>query len=170
MDKEYIVLEEVKENRHISQRQLAEKTGLSLGSVNILLKKMVKEGLIKMEFIPANRVAYMLTPKGMVEKANKTYKYIKHHYRVIEETKEKAKVILTQLLEENPKIYIVLDEEEVSQLVRIAIAELDVQDKVVIVGRSQEIYQENLLVVLNRVDYETYVQKNGKVVDLVERL
>lgn len=39
MDKEHIILEEINENQNISQRQLAQKTELSLGSINILLKK-----------------------------------------------------------------------------------------------------------------------------------
>lgn len=170
MDKEYIVLEEINENKHISQRQLAQKTGLSLGSINLLLKKMIKEGFIKIESIPANRVVYMLTPKGMMEKANKTYKYIKHHYRMIEETKEKLKKVLSQLIEENKNIHVILDEEEISQLVKIVIEEMEIKEKVVLIDNEEEVYQADLLVILNRVDYEKHVGENGKVINLMEKL
>ena len=87
-DKNYLLLSEIDANCDISQRELSDKTGVSLGSVNLLIKKMIREGLIKMEMINANRVIYMLTPNGMAEKAEKTVRYIRHHYNAIQEAKE----------------------------------------------------------------------------------
>lgn len=46
MDKELILLDEIGRKAGVSQRELAEKSGVSLGNVNLLLKKMVKEGLV----------------------------------------------------------------------------------------------------------------------------
>lgn len=170
MDKEYIVLEEINENQHISQRQLSQKTGLSLGSVNLLLKKMIKEGLIKIETIPANRVIYMLTPKGMAEKANKTYKYIRHHYRMIEETKQKIKDIIVKLLEKSSFIYIVLTEDEISLIVKASIEELDIKERIILINDDKEMRQEGVLLTLNSSDYEKYKKLCKDVVNLGERL
>lgn len=171
MDKEYIVLEEINENQHISQRQLSQKTGLSLGSVNLLLKKMIKEGLIKIETIPANRVIYMLTPKGMAEKANKTYKYIRHHYRMIEETKQKIKDIIVKLLEKSSFIYIVLTEDEISLIVKASIEELDIKERIILINDDKEMRQEGVLLTLNSSDYEKYKELcNNVIVNLGERL
>lgn len=78
-DKDYLLLSEIDANSDISQRDLSNKTGVSLGSVNLLMKKMIREGLIKMEMTHANRIIYMLTPKGMAEKAEKTVRYVRHH-------------------------------------------------------------------------------------------
>ncbi len=39
-DNEILILEELEKNSNITQRDLSEKTGLSLGMVNILLKKV----------------------------------------------------------------------------------------------------------------------------------
>jgi len=39
-DNEILILEELEKNSNITQRYLSEKTGLSLGMVNILLKKL----------------------------------------------------------------------------------------------------------------------------------
>lgn len=105
---------------------------------------MIKEGLIKMESIPANRVAYMLTPKGMMEKANKTYKYIKHHYRAIEETKTKIKKTIIQLLDERGRIQL-FDEDK-------------------------KIDDKEILLTVNNEDYQKYKKLYDRVVDLGERL
>ena len=123
IDHEYILLTEIEANQSVSQRELSRKAGLSLGSVNILLKKMAKQGLIKMESIPANRIIYMLTPAGMAEKAFKTVRYIKVHYKVIEETKERIRAGLMTLQQKYSTICILKSEDELTEIVQQAVQE-----------------------------------------------
>ncbi len=123
-DKEYLILTQIDANPDSTQRDLSRHTGLSLGSVNLLLKKMVREGLIKIDSIPAHRVAYMITPQGMVEKANKTVNYIKRHYNAINQTKETMKAILAELLTQHPTLYILRTPDEVGNLVITAVEEM----------------------------------------------
>ena len=63
-----------------SQRQIAQKTGLSIGKVNYCLKALVDIGFIKIDnFTKSNQkinYAYILTSKGMQEKAVITKKFI----------------------------------------------------------------------------------------------
>jgi len=56
-------------DQKVSQTKLAERLGIATGLVNILMKRAVKRGVIKMKQIPARRYAYYLTPKGFAEKA-----------------------------------------------------------------------------------------------------
>lgn len=125
MDKEYIVLHAIEENANVTQRELSSKTQISLGSVNLLINKMVKEGLVKINQIPMNRVTYMLTPKGMAEKINKTSKYIKYHYNYINEMKERMQEQLLKLVAEHQKIYVVLEDDEISEMVKLAAHNID---------------------------------------------
>ena len=67
-DNELKLMSEISENENITQRELSKKLNLSLGSVNILIKKMIKEGLIKMNQVSTRQVFYMLTPAGIMEK------------------------------------------------------------------------------------------------------
>lgn len=122
-DKGYILMNEIESNQDISQRELSQKTGLSLGTVNLLLQKMIKQGLIKMETIPANRVIYMLTPIGIAEKAVKTVHYIRNHYQIIQETKSKIKQKLEQFHQQYDVIYISMPENELDSLVQTAVDE-----------------------------------------------
>ncbi len=117
MDKEYIVLSEIEKNSKITQRELSKKTELSLGSVNILLNKMAKEGLIKIKQIPMNRVLYMLTPAGMSEKIRKTSAYIKYHYNYINETKTRITSVIQELQKQHNSICIILDQDEIGNIV-----------------------------------------------------
>lgn len=122
-DKDFLLLSEIDAKSDISQRELSHKTGLSLGSVNLLIQKMIREGLLKMEMIPVNRVIYMLTPKGMAEKAEKTVRYVKRHYNAIQETKERIKRKLDQHEKQYEQIIVCQPESELKDLVRATIEE-----------------------------------------------
>ena len=63
-----------------SQRQIAQKTGLSIGKVNYCLKALIDIGFIKIDnFTKSSQkinYAYILTSKGMQEKAAITKQFI----------------------------------------------------------------------------------------------
>ena len=65
---------------HASQRQIAQQTGLSIGKVNYCLKALVDIGFIKIDnFTKSSQkinYAYILTPKGIKEKAAITKQFI----------------------------------------------------------------------------------------------
>ena len=100
METEYKVLSHLQENETTTQRQISKRTGLSLGSVNLLLKKMVRKGLVKIERLNKRTVRYILTPQGIKEKSSLTYRYIKSTYHLIEKINQK----LDQLVAERENI------------------------------------------------------------------
>lgn len=81
--KERQLLSFLHQNEMTSQRKIASGTGLSLATVNILLKRMIKRGLIKIEQLDRRSLRYMLTPKGLAEKSRLTYDYVVYSYRLI---------------------------------------------------------------------------------------
>jgi DNA-binding MarR family transcriptional regulator len=83
MEPEYAVLNHLHENEITTQRKISKRTGLSLGAVNLLLKKMARKGLIKIEKLNARNVRYVLTPQGLHEKSRLAYRYIRQSYKQI---------------------------------------------------------------------------------------
>jgi DNA-binding MarR family transcriptional regulator len=81
MENEYQVLNHLQENEITTQRKISSKTGLSLGAVNLLLKKMTRKGLIKIETLNTRTMRYILTPQGLQEKARLTYSYMRQSYQ-----------------------------------------------------------------------------------------
>ena len=69
MTNEFVVLKSIESKNTITQRELAKRTGLSLGAVNVLIKRLINKGLLKIEHINAKTMKYILTPKGIMEKA-----------------------------------------------------------------------------------------------------
>ena len=83
MESEYQVLSHLQDNEITSQRKISGSTGLSLGMVNLLLKKMVRKGFVKVEKLSSHTIRYILTPQGMNEKIKLTGDYIRKSYRQI---------------------------------------------------------------------------------------
>lgn len=129
LDNEYIIMTEVSENIKVTQRDLSKKLGVSVSTVNILMNKMIREGLIKMTQVSQKQVLYMLTPVGIMEKTQKTVRYLKAHYRAFYETKEKIKSILDELNQKNDVIFVLMCNDEMNEILTIAVHEFKSKQK-----------------------------------------
>ena len=91
------ILEEIDTDTSPSQRYLSEKLNISLGLVNAFLKRLAQKGYFKITTIPRNRVKYILTPKGALEKTRLTYEYIQYSFKFYRDARYKIKQILRDM-------------------------------------------------------------------------
>ena len=72
-DSEYKILKLLEENPNLTQRQVAEKLGVSLGKTHYLIRALIDKGLLKLSNFKNsdNKIAYLyvLTPMGISEKS-----------------------------------------------------------------------------------------------------
>jgi EPS-associated MarR family transcriptional regulator len=75
------ILKSLERGSHPTQRQLSNDLGVSLGKINYCLKILVKKGFIKVNNFINNKnkiqYSYLLTPKGVEEKAKLTLGFIR---------------------------------------------------------------------------------------------
>jgi EPS-associated MarR family transcriptional regulator len=80
-DTHFRVLKVIETNPQITQRELANELGISLGKVNYCLKSLAQKGWIKASnFKNSNNklaYAYLLTPIGIEEKARMTVRFLR---------------------------------------------------------------------------------------------
>ena len=85
------VLRKIKTKPESTQRELAEELGFSLGKLNYCLKALRQKGLIKINNFTRNpnkiNYIYVLTPKGIAEKAKLTIHFMKRKMKEYEELK-----------------------------------------------------------------------------------
>ncbi|MBT8446597.1 MAG: winged helix-turn-helix transcriptional regulator [Gammaproteobacteria bacterium] len=74
------ILKGIEQEKHVTQRGLADQLGIALGLANLYLKRCVRKGLVKVQQAPANRYAYYLTPKGFAEKSRLTGEYLRYSF------------------------------------------------------------------------------------------
>ncbi len=78
------ILDAFESNHDVSQRSLASDLGIALGLTNLLVKRLVRKGWVQASNIKPNRVRYLITPTGIVEKARLSREYFDsslHFYR-----------------------------------------------------------------------------------------
>lgn len=126
MEKEYEVLSHIQEEEYTSQRKIAERTGLSVGSVNILLKRMIKKGLVKIERLNARSLRYILTPRGFAIKVKHTRDFIKNSYRYIFKVSNTMKGLAKDIENDGKKkMCLYGPRDEVYQILKMALEEED---------------------------------------------
>ena len=79
-DTHFRVLRLLQENPEMSQRELAAAVGVSVGGMHYVLNALIDKGLVKLGNFTAaedkRRYAYVLTPKGISEKAAITRRFL----------------------------------------------------------------------------------------------
>ena len=95
----YKLLKLVENEPHLSQREIAQKMGVSLGKTNYCLKALVDKGFIKLQNFYNNKkksaYIYFLTPQGIEEKAAVTYRFLQrkiYEYENIKQEIESLKI------------------------------------------------------------------------------
>ncbi len=131
MEKEYSILTYLQEEELTSQRKIAEGTGLSLGTVNIMLKKLVKKGLVKMERLNARSLRYIITPRGLAEKTRLTYRYVKQSYNyVLKLSSVMERIIELADEQEREGIFLFGPKNEVFEILKIPLEQNNINYKI----------------------------------------
>lgn len=77
---EYRALKLLEQQPYLTQRQLSEALGVSLGKTNYLLKSLIDVGWVKLDNFQKSDnkwgYAYLLTPTGLTEKAAITLRFL----------------------------------------------------------------------------------------------
>ena len=76
--RELDLLTEIAEGDGVTQRRLAKKLGIALGLTNLYIKRLAKKGYIRIVNIKRSRLKYLLTPRGIAEKARLTYQFMEY--------------------------------------------------------------------------------------------
>ena len=97
---EYRALKLLEQQPDLTQRQLAEELGVSLGKTHYLVKSLIDVGWVKFDNFQRSDnkwgYAYLLTPRGIVEKAAITARFLVRKQREYNELQQE----IAQLQEE----------------------------------------------------------------------
>ncbi|HBX36306.1 MAG TPA: MarR family EPS-associated transcriptional regulator [Pseudohongiella sp.] len=100
-DARYRILKKLEANPAISQRQLAEELGMSLGKINYCLQALIDKGLVKAKNFSKSqhkrRYLYLLTPQGIDSKARLTRRFLKRKLAEYEALRQEIEQIQAEL-------------------------------------------------------------------------
>jgi hypothetical protein len=90
------LLEAVEQDSHVTQRGLARQLGIALGLANIYLKRLMVKGYIKVSNVQPNRLSYLITPRGVAEKARLTYEFMDYSLHLYKEVRQHLREVLQE--------------------------------------------------------------------------
>jgi EPS-associated MarR family transcriptional regulator len=103
-DTYFRVMRILQENPDLTQRELAEKLGISVGGLNYCLKALIEKGLVKMRNFANSKnkfgYVYVLTPTGIAEKSAITHRFLKRKMGEYEALKAEIEALRSEVNKE----------------------------------------------------------------------
>lgn len=126
------ILTAIGEGVPLTQRALAERMGVALGLANLYLKRLAGKGFIKIREFPSKpyarkRLRYVLTPKGVAEKARLTYEYMGYSLRLYRRTRENLREGMAQLARGGMKRVALYEVGEAAELAYLTLKEFGLE-------------------------------------------
>jgi EPS-associated MarR family transcriptional regulator len=99
-DTHFRIMRILQENPDLTQRELAEKLGMSVGGLNYCLNALIDKGLVKMQNFSQSKnkfgYVYLLTPWGISEKITLTSKFLERKQAEYEALKAEIESLKAQ--------------------------------------------------------------------------
>ncbi len=111
-------------NAQWTQRELAHKTGYSIGLINTVLKKLSKTGYIKIANISKHRLQYLLTPQGFAATSKLACNYIIRTFQDYQRLYFQISLFFKELsIQGRRDLYVRCDDSDLNNLVQAAMRE-----------------------------------------------
>lgn len=120
------LLEAVEENSHVTQRRLADRLGIALGLANIYVKRLMRKGFIKCVNVQSNRITYLITPRGIAEKARLTYEFMDYSLHLYRDVRQHLRELLQTCAAAERKVAI-YGRGEAAELAYLSLKELGLE-------------------------------------------
>lgn len=126
-EKEFAVIREISSSHKPTQRLIAQRIGISLGLTNLIIKRLMKRGYIKIQEAPPRTIIYSLTPKGLSEKANKYYQFTLKTVNLIKTIKENISDIINKEYKLGARNFVISGSGELGIITEIAFRDVNLQ-------------------------------------------
>lgn len=126
------ILDAIETGQNVSQRRLANRLGIALGLTNLLLRRIIAKGWVKVVHVQPNRVRYLLTPAGISAKARLTREYLQGTMQFYTEARERIRERFAELSSEldgqsPPKRIVFFGANETAEIGYVSLQETDLQ-------------------------------------------
>ncbi|MBA7506740.1 hypothetical protein ES706_05445 [subsurface metagenome] len=113
-DYEFKIIDEIGKDLNTTQRKISRQIGLSLGMTNLIMKRLIAKGYVKVKELSRRNVQYILTPRGFTEKVKKTHRYLLRTIDTLKTVKEKIQDTVLEHYENGEKNFTILGRGELA--------------------------------------------------------
>jgi DNA-binding MarR family transcriptional regulator len=128
LDREFVLLSEIHENGSVSQRDLANRAELSLGTVNVVLNDLAERELIRKDVLAPTRAVYRLTDEGVQVCERRLFSRTVESYRDCKRVSERVRANLVGFVDCCDAVVILRSGSEFDELLEDVISDLTAAD------------------------------------------
>ena len=100
-DTHFKIMRILHDNPDLTQRELADQLGMSVGGLNYCLKALIDKGFVKMDNFQKSKnkfkYVYLLTPQGIAEKVALTSRFLQRKMQEYEALKVEIEALRTEV-------------------------------------------------------------------------
>lgn len=104
-----------------NQRDMSKQLNVSLGMTNMLLRRLVTKGYIRIRQLDKKKVQYILTSKGFAEKYRKSVNYTLKTISSIALIRKQLDIIIHRLYNQGQQVFFILGTSDLAELVEMSL-------------------------------------------------
>ncbi len=167
-DYEFKIIDEIGKDLNTTQRKISRQIGLSLGMTNLVIKKLIAKGYVKVKGLNRRNVQYILTPRGFAEKVRKTHRYLLRSIDTLKKVKGKIQDTVLEYYERGEKNFIILGKGELADIVEISLRDMGKKDLRYSRARTpKEVNSKNSIILLADRNIQ---KKNNRYLNILEAI
>ena len=121
------LLNELTHTPGTTQRELARRIGVALGLTNLMLRRLAKKGYVKIAGTKRNRIRYLITPKGILEKTRLTYEYLECSLQLYSRARHFLREHLAKVAQSGQRRIVLYGIGEMAEIAALTIVELGLE-------------------------------------------
>lgn len=125
--RELQVLEHIENNPDVTQSTLADHLGVAVGTVNFVVKRMIKKGYIRVKQLERRRLKYVITPEGIALRTKLAMVSIRYSMQLYRETRLEAQKLLAQIRKQGYDSIRLEGDGDLADVVRLTCLEQEVE-------------------------------------------
>ena len=121
------LLDELSRTPEVTQRELSKRIGVALGLTNLMLRRLVRKGYIKISGAQHSRFRYLITPQGILEKSRLTYEFIQYSLQLYGRVRYSLRGELTALAQSGHRRILLYGTGELAEIAFLTIREVGLE-------------------------------------------
>ncbi|MCH7588641.1 MAG: winged helix-turn-helix transcriptional regulator [Chloroflexi bacterium] len=113
------LLEEIERDPDTTQASMADKLGVAVGTVNWHLKRLIAKGYVKVKRAERKKLRYIITPEGILLRANLTMAYIENSMNLYRQTRKQALEVLKSARKKGYEKVMIAGEGDIADVCRL---------------------------------------------------
>jgi len=153
-----------------NQRDLSRLLDLSLGQTNMLIRRLVAKGFIRISQLNQKKVSYLLTPQGLAEKMRKSINYTLKTIHSISAIKEQIKKVVVSLYQEGERNFVVIGKSDFALLIEMVFREMGLHDYHISYMNELPATEVKGTVLICREGFDGTLTASSKTINLIHEL